>query len=567
MTTINNNTPAHASHAYLFKNGYGMIVKTFGFPSNNKTNGQCIELMDPPSNPTHGTFWIQSLSNKTSITSVRTKKTRKIIDKECFSVEDLVEANVGENVEILISDDVRQTKEWITGKIKSVKRFQQSSGDEDTDGALQCCHTDPSIPSSSNLHSSHNQSGSLVLFETVDNGLLGLTLASIKLIRGATLKTTYPHRVFKNCLSIDYKNDSGSNDTGLMKYLTYGITWAPSYNLVLLNSNDPSIKRLRLSSKAVILNDIENMTVDNLFCIVGFPNISKFASVIDPIISGDDVKTFLNSLQQSEATSGTGQSHSMLNSVMSQPTYTPQMAQLLFAPQMPTNISIPDDTLQDVNVDDLHLYEFKNILLQKKERLMLPIFDIEIPYKDVYHCKINLLQSAYIQLGSSEKKTFEEVWHSVEFENITNFVLTTAPIVVTKGEQEQQFIGQDTLTYTSKGLTAFVNLTKALDVQIQAEENVLSTNPKRFKIGRTSFQTDNIEGKISVVNRKTETIVVVINVALSGKITKHSVEPKKDVIKTHQHFTNEQHDIRWEVTVEPKQTLDITYDKIYNKYV
>ncbi|CAF4251254.1 unnamed protein product, partial [Adineta steineri] len=137
MTTTNNNTPTHASHAYLFKNGYGMIVKTFEFPSNNETNSQCIELMDPPSNPTHGTFWIQSLSNKTSIISVRTKKTRKIVDKECFSVEDLVEANVGENVEILISDDARQTKEWITGKIKSVKRFQQSSGDEDTNGALQ----------------------------------------------------------------------------------------------------------------------------------------------------------------------------------------------------------------------------------------------------------------------------------------------------------------------------------------------------------------------------------------------------------------------------------------------
>ena len=33
----------------------------------------------------------------------------------------------------------------------------------------------------------------------------------------------------KNCLSIDYKNESGTTDVGLMKYLTFGLTWAPSY--------------------------------------------------------------------------------------------------------------------------------------------------------------------------------------------------------------------------------------------------------------------------------------------------------------------------------------------------
>lgn len=61
-TTTESKTPAHASNVYLFKNGYGMIIKTFEFPPSN--NGQCLELLDPPSNPVHGTFWIQSLTNK-----------------------------------------------------------------------------------------------------------------------------------------------------------------------------------------------------------------------------------------------------------------------------------------------------------------------------------------------------------------------------------------------------------------------------------------------------------------------------------------------------------------------
>lgn len=80
-----------------------------------------------------------------------------------------------------------------------------------------------------NIAPSGIQSGNLVLFKTTDHGLQSFSLSDIQSIRGPTLKTKYQRKIMKNCLSIDYKNESGSNDTGLMKYLTFGITWAPSY--------------------------------------------------------------------------------------------------------------------------------------------------------------------------------------------------------------------------------------------------------------------------------------------------------------------------------------------------
>jgi hypothetical protein len=66
MATIDSKTPAHASNVYLFKNGYGMIVKTFEFPPTEGNNSKSIELIDPPADPVHGTFWIQSLSNNST---------------------------------------------------------------------------------------------------------------------------------------------------------------------------------------------------------------------------------------------------------------------------------------------------------------------------------------------------------------------------------------------------------------------------------------------------------------------------------------------------------------------
>ncbi|CAF0887173.1 unnamed protein product [Adineta ricciae] len=568
-TTTDSKTPSHASNVYLFKNGYGMIVKTFEFPSSNDQKQQTIEIMDPPSNAVHGTFWIQPISKQTKITSIRTKKTNKSETKDCYTLGDLIEANVEQDIEILVLDYFTQKKEWMKGKIKSIQRSQNTSSDEIVPVApppvlhSQFALSGYAVPTPAAI--SHlARTGDLVLFETTDHGVMALSLSTIASIRGPTLQTTYQQKVVKNCLSIDYENRSNSVDTGLMKYLTYGLTWAPSYSLVLLSSNDPTVKRLRFSSKAVVLNDIENMNVDNLFCIVGFPNTSKFASVNDPILDTANVATFLQQLQQCESTRSrhSGRLHANYSCMSNS-----MMTQQVMGGFPGSSDSGPDETTEDTNVDDLHLYEFKNVLLEKQERLVLPIFDVELPYKDVYHCKIESNSTQYSNTSSAENKPYEEVWHSVKFDNATNFVLTTAPVLVTKGQNEQQFVGQDLLTYTPKGSTAFVNLTKALDVRVQLEEKVVNTNTRRFTFLSYNYQTDQIEGKLTIMNYKSEEVTVVINMSLTGKTSNYSPEPKKDIVKATEATANPQHDITWEINLKPKQTLEIRYVRAYNKRV
>ena len=69
-----------------------------------------------------------------TINSIRTKKTRKYLDRECSSIEDLLQGNIGEEVQLLITNSIARSKEWISGRIKSVQRPQdRSSDDEDED--------------------------------------------------------------------------------------------------------------------------------------------------------------------------------------------------------------------------------------------------------------------------------------------------------------------------------------------------------------------------------------------------------------------------------------------------
>ena len=48
-----------------------------------------------------------------------------------------------------------------------------------------------------------------------------------------------------------------------------------------------------------------------------------------------------------------------------------------------------DMHMSQITNDDFHLYKFHDIMLEQNEKLSLPVFDIELPYKDIYHCKIS----------------------------------------------------------------------------------------------------------------------------------------------------------------------------------
>lgn len=160
-----------------------------------------------------------------------------------------------------------------------------------------------------------------------------------------------------------------------------------------------------------------------------------------------------------------------------------------------------------------------------------------------------------------------QVWHSVQFENQSKFVWTTAPVVVTRGLEEQQFIGQDKITYTLQGASTFVDLTKALDVRIRSEERVTNTNANRFRIHRVEYQTEQIEGKIQLANCKSEDVLVALKVALVGKISNYSAPPKHDTIAVKVDVANEHHNVHWEVALKPKQSVEIKYIRLCNKRV
>src|SRR5262249_30056087 len=121
------------------------------------------------------------------------------------------------------------------------------------------------------------ETASLVLFETA-NGMVALNKNSIEQLSavGGPLKTTVPRPKRAATVRAHATNGSGTAQL-VLQYLARGISWVPSY---VIDIGDP--KTARLTARAEIVNDIDDLENVAVKFITGYPNI-QFADVIDPM--------------------------------------------------------------------------------------------------------------------------------------------------------------------------------------------------------------------------------------------------------------------------------------------
>lgn len=141
------------------------------------------------------------------VSSIRAKTVDEETQHDCSTTEEFVRANVNqEDVELLVKD-IAATPTWIKGEIKSVV-FDQAIKDS----------VDDEDPKSS-----------MVIFKKSDNKTMLLPMSYIISIQCGNLKNKFTKKIRKHGLEICYINNSDPDCWASMKYLTFGITWVPSY--------------------------------------------------------------------------------------------------------------------------------------------------------------------------------------------------------------------------------------------------------------------------------------------------------------------------------------------------
>jgi len=479
----------------LFKQGYGLMVREVTLPAGARE----VTIADVPA-PVHGTFWVTGSPKQLEKLTVTATTGDREATVPAVTLVELLRANIGEQVEV-------KTKEgWIAGSLRAMPDARREAA------------RPPARPEERYRQSftAPTAEANLLVMQTAQ-GMTALPVSSIEQVRKAAgageLKMSFTRSTPGAVLRLHSDDQGGSLQIG---YLTYGVTWAPSYRLDLETS--------RLLGKAVLINEAEDLDTPELSCVAGFPNL-KFTNVDDPLNLQVSMAQFFAALQNPD--------HRSEAAVMTQ--VVTMNAMMPSTRMIGGQRGLPSDTPAD-----MYLYRFNDVQVGLGDRIYLPLLDQQIACKDVY---------TWSPLGGSD------VWHVVRLINYGKIPWTTGPLLINEGES---LLGQDILNYTPPGASTEVRITKAINVYTTYQPETKGGG-ETVVINKVKYKKFETVGKLHVVNGTGRQIHLEISMLVTGDMVSTSVKPTSVVELPRTSVIHARQQLTWEVDIAAGKAQDISF--------
>ncbi|MFT4667054.1 MAG: hypothetical protein ACI8YQ_004367 [Polaribacter sp.] len=505
----------------IFKNGTAFFVKSGIVKSEDKTYRMTENI--PPA--LFGTYWVLSPSGEvTSMSSyVDTLNTTNSVFAN--SLSEMMVANIGKKVTLHLTGD---ENELLEGTMEEVAK-----------GKI----TNPRNPRETMEVPIPN----IINFK-MNGKWMTLNMNQIKRIEfSENPKQEYQRKQkeAKPVLQIDFASNKTEQALDMM-YLSKGMSWTPIYLIELLDE-----KKARLTLRAEVVNNIEDIENTTVNFVVGVPNFS-YAKQLTALTDFSKLGNF--------------NSHAEMNfHNISNANFAQQQTNNYGIHDMNSNIAVNVNGLDGSAEEDLYFYTLKNMTLKKMGRGHYPVFSAEIDIAHIYEC--NLPQNTANKNSYKKEYLFSvnpnKVIHSIKINNNTKYPFTTGPALVVKQQGDTKPISQDKLNYTSIKGHSFVKLTEAPDVQITQAEKSISNKDKAKTItkGKHNYHYDllKVEGQVVIKNYKAKDIDINVRRTIIGDLQESSIKWLKSERVTASSDLNKLTDICWETNVKAGQELKITY--------
>jgi hypothetical protein len=514
----------------LFKNGLGYVAREGALPKGDA--GAIIEGLPAA---VHGTLWVYARGEDATITDLVAFERDSIQPVPAVTLAELVEANVGETIDARLTGD-----KVVRGTIVAVPANRPASP--------------PIMPMRPTLYPTAlnptaiatGETATLVLLQT-DSGMVALNKSSIEQITrvGGPLKTSVGRTTRTPALALRATNPRGDGRVAI-HYLARGISWAPSY---VVDISEPTIARI--TAKAEIVNEIEDLSNAAVKFITGYPNL-QFADVTDPMALREDLGAFLNSLLNPPAA---GQIRARRGVVVQ------QSGGQVYGDALPL---FPTAALQGQASEDLFFYEQRGVTLRKGERGYYTLLTAAVPYEHVYEWKIaDTLDEQERQRAAdpNEPTRTEEVWHGVRLTNAGGAPWTTAPALTVQGGQA---LGQDVLYYTSVGGKTVVKITQAVDIKPERTELEVDRKRNAASFYGSSYSLLTVRGQLAIVNFKNADVTLSITKDLSGEVITASPSAKVAQLAKGLRRANPHTQLSWDLPIKARGKAEVEYTyKVY----
>ena len=559
----------------VFKDGYSLIIKR-GVATTDKAGEVFTD--DVPDAAVLGSFWAVPQEGRLISMLAGWKSTKDSDDKQmpCTQLIEILLANQGKQAKVEMNDKTLSgvIREVPIDKIEApvppaqMELFARSSLSATAKPLAHFAASHVKRPATvvpPTEHTITTINGAHFILRT-DEGDVFLPVSHVKAITIKDMETKIAKTLTtsKKTKRLSLRFDSAEKKQVVsIMYFRPGIRWIPTYRVSL--NDKPEKKTANVSLQAELLNEAEDFDDVPMDIVVGVPNF-RFRGTPSPLVLE---ATLRNALAEAAPDLMGNSNNAFANAMYSQRSGEVRRNEAHANAAAQGVVDLPDE-LTAGGAQDLFVYNLPKITIGKGDRIAVPIFSTEVPYRDLYTWDVHLTKqdNDAAPSGSSTKSPLtlskNEVWHQIVLTNNTNLPWTTGAAMIMQGNQP---LGQELLTYTPPKDEVRVPVTISVDTRGSVTEQEVGRELKSLQWDGYNYARINKEIKLDLCNNKPIEIEAEITLRVGGKVNKASDDGKvtlsafnaADWVQYNGHpAVNNSSSITWSVKLKPGDNFEPT---------
>ena len=232
--------------------------------------------------------------------------------------------------------------------------------------------------------------------------------------------------------------------------------------------------------------------------------------------------------------------------------------------------------------EDLFVFNVQHVSLKRGERLVLPIAEFTLPYKDVFTLELPFGPPPEVRGNLNNEQQRElarlfnapKVMHKIRLTNNSKYPLTTAPALIIR---QGRVLAQSMMTYTSTSASVDLPITVAVDFQVKKSEVESKRTADAMQENGNHYSRIDLAGKITITSHRTKTTELEItryvlgaadSAEADGKVEKLNMFENGDYLAggDYPYWWNSFNGIgriTWNLTLDPDQSKELAYQWHY----
>ena len=539
----------------IFKDGHAFVLHEGKMPTDAAGN----VTIDYLPRPVIGTFWAYSADANAKLTGVVSHKQIVPVNRTALTIPELIEGNIGAKVRI--------TEAGLAAYETTIVGIPTRSTEE-----LRIAEP-PGSPEKL------PQRGDIILLK-FEGGIKAVPISRIQELTFLDEpKLQLAGEQFRDMMSL--KLDWGRRkpapqvEVGMV-YVQRGVRWIPNYRIDIDGKGNAKIKL-----QATIINELADIYDVKANLVIGVPKFA-FEKTIDPISLQQTVAQLSSHFRPDSQSA-----FAFSNAIMTQ---AEMPVRRVDVPDSGSTLDLGPDVAGSSKNEDLYIFTLEHVTLKKGQRMVVPVAEYELKYKDVFildlpfgppqevrHNFNNEQQTRLAQLYHSPK-----VMHKIRLANNAKCPLTTAPAMILR---QGRIIAQGMMTYTAVSASSDLELTAAVDIAIEKLDKETERIPDAVKWDNYTYARSNLTGTITLTNRRSDIVSLEIRRSILGQIDSASHEGSIEHLGRNEggwldptslpfwwswynwpywwyHF-NAVGRVNWECEIEPGKSIELEYQWHY----